>query len=764
MNKKFLLVAGVLSIINGSVMAESMYNSVNLGVDNTLVAGTYANIAVGNMNTTDTWAIAVGAENISKDNSTIIGRKNNGETYSIIIGEGNKDKVYSQNLNEKGYNTIIGHDSSIDNNHSIAIGRQVHIKSDENTDRNNFGGSIAIGSYSKVTGNRGIAIGYLAEASEGNIAFGNATKAVGSPDKVDPNNKFGFLGWNAKRDSYSMASFGGRQLKGVTPGAMTESSTDAVNGSQLYYVAKEALKKATVSSGKNIDVKKYNDSNYIVHMNNDIRDLTSINVVDNIDSTDNRVNINGNELKYSDNSGHRSSTLSKNNLTVEDSQDSNYLKSTTYGADGISIQRYDGDFNLIDSVTLTNNGLNNGGHKITNVSKGIKDTDAVNVKQLKDYVAANGSVDTNTITTVTNGDNATVTGITDASGNKEFKVAVNKDLTDMNSARFVSGDNETKVDGTEITFKSDKDQVHTEVQAGSIGVSTEKNRTVIYEDGVIIGNAAETELSTSDSSGLSVTNADGKKVEFKLNNVSVGDNQIHDVATGIADTDAVNVKQLKEYMSTNDKDTITTVKAGNNIEVTANGHDYTVSLNKDVVDKIDNATAGVKSNADAIKSNADAIKSNADAIKANTADIADNKAQINNLVNQIGNNDTKINNMINNTRHEARRGIASASALAALHPLDYNPDHKVDVMSGVGHYRGKTAVALGAAYRPNENLMFTVGTAINGKDSSVNAGVSYKVGAKDSTYKSQASLAKDVEDLKQIVAKLQAELEEARKK
>lgn len=757
MNKKFLLVAGVLSIINGSVMAESMYNSVNLGVDNTLVAGTYANIAVGNMNTTDTWAIAVGAENISKDNSTIIGRKNNGETYSIIVGEGNKDKVYSQNLNEKGYNTIIGHDSSIDNNHSIAIGRQVHIKSDENTDRNNFGGSIAIGSYSKVTGNRGIAIGYLAEASEGNIAFGNATKAVGSPDKVDPNNKFGFLGWNAKRDSYSMASFGGRQLKGVTPGAMTESSTDAVNGSQLYYVAKEALKKATVSSGKNIDVKKYNDSNYIVHMNNDIRDLTSINVVDNIDSTDNRVNINGNELKYSDNSGHRSSTLSKNNLTVEDSQDSNYLKSTTYGADGISIQRYDGDFNLIDSVTLTNNGLNNGGHKITNVSKGIKDTDAVNVKQLKDYVAANGSVDTNTITTVTNGDNATVTGITDASGNKEFKVAVNKDLTDMNSARFVSGDNETKVDGTEITFKSDKDQVHTEVQAGSIGVSTEKNRTVIYEDGVIIGNTAETELSTSDSSGLSVTNADGKKVEFKLNNVSVGDNQIHDVATGIADTDAVNVKQLKEYMSTNDKDTITTVKAGNNIEVTANGHDYTVSLNKDVVDKIDNATAGVKANADAIKSNTDAIK-------ANTADIADNKAQIDNLVNQIGNNDTKINNMISNTRHEARRGIASASALAALHPLDYNPDHKVDVMGGVGHYRGKTAVALGAAYRPNENLMFTVGTAINGKDSSVNAGVSYKVGAKDSTYKSQASLAKDVEDLKQIVAKLQAELEEARKK
>ena len=543
-------------------------------------------------------------------------------------------------------------------------------------------------------------------------------------------------------------------------------SEDAVNLSQLQEVENKIK---DVASGSNITVKKELDffgretNTSVVNLNEDLVDMNSIKFGtedDNAKSEINQTSVSFYNDKQNEgsaltshslemNTKNGSSSLDGTSLTISNGIDGNIA---TMGANGFATETKDGkhlEFSS-DNVTVA-------GQQIHDVAKGIDDTDAVNVKQLKDYVAANGSVDTNTITTVTNGDNATVTGITDASGNKEFKVAVNKDLTDMNSARFVSGDNETKVDGTEITFKSDKDQVHTEVQAGSIGVSTEKNRTVIYEDGVIIGNAAETELSTSDSSGLSVTNADGKKVEFKLNNVSVGDNQIHDVATGIADTDAVNVKQLKEYMSTNDKDTITTVKAGNNIEVTANGHDYTVSLNKDVVDKIDNATAGVKANADTIKSNTDAIK-------ANTADIADNKAQINNLVNQIGNNDTKINNMINNTRQEARRGIASASALAALHPLDYNPDHKVDVMGGVGHYRGKTAVALGAAYRPNENLMFTVGTAINGKDSSVNAGVSYKVGAKDSTYKSQASLAKDVEDLKQIVAKLQAELEEARKK
>lgn len=566
---------------------------------------------------------------------------------------------------------------------------------------------------------------------------------------------------------------GGQTINNVDEGV---DGTDAVNVNQLERYVASKIK--PVKSGDNITVNPNYDffrnvDSFSVDLNKDLTDMNSVKFKNEEFDTESEINhasasfynkkqnegsaLTSHSLELNTNGSN--SSLSGTGLTVTNGFDNN---TSTIGANGFATETKDGkhlEFSS-DNVTVA-------GQQIHDVAKGIDDTDAVNVKQLKDYVAANGSVDTNTITTVTNGDNATVTGTTDASGNKEFKVAVNKDLTDMNSAKFVSGDNEIKVDGAEITFKSNKDQVHTEVQAGAIGVSTEKNRTVIYEDGVIIGNAAETELSISDSSGLSVTNADGKKVEFKLNNVSVGDNQIHDVATGLADTDAVNVKQLKDYVAANggvDTNTITTVKAGNNIEVTANGHDYTVSLNKDVVDKIDNATTGVKANADAIKSNTDAIKTNADAIKANTADIADNKAQIDHLVNQIGNNDAKINSMISNTRHEARRGIASASALAALHPLDYNPDHKVDVMGGVGHYRGKTAVALGAAYRPNENLMFTVGTAINGKDSSVNAGVSYKVGANDSTYKSQASLAKDVEDLKQIVAKLQAELEEARKK
>lgn len=353
-------------------------------------------------------------------------------------------------------------------------------------------------------------------------------------------------------------------------------------------------------------------------------------------------------------------------------------------------------------------------------------------------------------TDVVRGKNINVTKTTDTSGNNEFKVGLNNNLYDLNIATFHSdefgaftgGNSYISGDTINISDLNKENDIYItprRVTISNLESGLPKESNTISSSELYIQKFADDgyHTTTLDHTGIHSTNTNtGQSVWFSTVEIYAGEQQIHGVTAGTDDTDAVNVKQLKEYMSTNDKDTITTVKAGNNIEVTANGHDYTVSLKKDVVDKIDNATA----------------------------DIAVNKAQIDNLVNQIGNNDTKINNMINNTRQEARRGIASASALAALHPLDYNPDHKVDVMGGVGHYRGKTSVALGAAYRPNESLMFTVGTAINGKDSSVNAGVSYKVGAKDSTYKSQASLAKDVEDLKQIVAKLQAELEEARKK
>lgn len=157
-----------------------------------------------------------------------------------------------------------------------------------------------------------------------------------------------------------------------------------------------------------------------------------------------------------------------------------------------------------------------------------------------------------------------------------------------------------------------------------------------------------------------------------------------------------------------------------------------------VVSEVENNTNGIKMNADAIKELASVS---------------------NNNVIEINNNLNALDNRINANQKETRKGIASASALAALHPLDYNPDHKVDIMAGIGHYRGNIAVALGVAYRPNENIMFTVGASINGKDTAINAGLSYKVGTKDLEYRSTASMAKDIDDLKAIVNQLVQENE-----
>lgn len=160
-----------------------------------------------------------------------------------------------------------------------------------------------------------------------------------------------------------------------------------------------------------------------------------------------------------------------------------------------------------------------------------------------------------------------------------------------------------------------------------------------------------------------------------------------------------------------------------------------------------------------VENNTNAIKMNSDTIKELTNVNNNNFATINNNLNSL---DTKINildSKVNANQKEARKGIASVSALAALHSLDYNPDHKVDIMAGVGYYRGNAAVALGVAYRPNENTMFIVGASINGKDTAINAGLSYKVGAKDLKYRSTASMAKDIDDLKTIVNQLVQENE-----
>uniref|UniRef100_UPI0028E6D504 YadA-like family protein n=1 Tax=uncultured Veillonella sp. TaxID=159268 RepID=UPI0028E6D504 len=134
-----------------------------------------------------------------------------------------------------------------------------------------------------------------------------------------------------------------------------------------------------------------------------------------------------------------------------------------------------------------------------------------------------------------------------------------------------------------------------------------------------------------------------------------------------------------------------------------------------------------------------------------------------NLINKINNlsSDTSsIRNIINANQKEAHKGIAGSAALAGLHPLDFDSDHKLDVMAGYGHYHNANAVAIGVAYRPNEDLMITVGSTVNGDDDTVyNAGISYKLGAKSTVSRSRMAMARDLADAKRQIDELQADNE-----
>ncbi|WP_288302164.1 YadA-like family protein [uncultured Veillonella sp.] len=104
---------------------------------------------------------------------------------------------------------------------------------------------------------------------------------------------------------------------------------------------------------------------------------------------------------------------------------------------------------------------------------------------------------------------------------------------------------------------------------------------------------------------------------------------------------------------------------------------------------------------------------------------------------------------------------AGAAALAALHPLDFDPDNKWDIAGGYGHYAGQSAMALGAYYRPNEDVMFSIGGAFGNGEDMINAGVSVKVGSGESkTTTSKAAMAKKINELQDVVATQHQQLEE----
>lgn len=135
-----------------------------------------------------------------------------------------------------------------------------------------------------------------------------------------------------------------------------------------------------------------------------------------------------------------------------------------------------------------------------------------------------------------------------------------------------------------------------------------------------------------------------------------------------------------------------------------------------------------------------------------------NVAQLKKVVADSGNQNNIINNRINKLDGRMDKVGAGAAALAALHPLDFDPDAKWDFAAGYGNYAGSNATAIGAYYRPNEDVMLSVAGTMGAGENMVNAGLSLKFGGVKGVSKSRVALGKEVLALKQEVAELKAML------
>ena len=348
--------------------------------------------------------------------------------------------------------------------------------------------------------------------------------------------------------------------------------------------------------------------------------------------------------------------------------------------------------------------------QITSVAAGTNDTDAVNVAQLKKVETKISTVeaDAKKHTTVVAGDNTTVTSGTNANGGAEYKVAVNKDLVEMSSANFGKATDDVRA-------RIDKDSARFFNGSENIGVTPK---------GIQIENTDTLEQANFTKYGMYASEG-SKTIYYTTNGISAGDQIINNVKAGVADTDAVNVSQLKRVQDQIAASTqVTTVTAGDHIKVTptvnGNTHDYKVSLADDIAGQITN----------------------------NTTNITKNTNDIKNIKGDLSKMDKRVN-----------KSVAGAAALAALHPLDFDPDAKWDFAAGYGHYRSGDAAAIGAFYRPNEDVQLSVGSTVGSDETVFNAGLSVKVGAHSGVSRSRVAIGKEVLALKKTVAEQNAQIQ-----
>ena len=317
--------------------------------------------------------------------------------------------------------------------------------------------------------------------------------------------------------------------------------------------------------------------------------------------------------------------------------------------------------------------------------------------------------------------------------------------------------------------------------------------------GVAAGEISKTSTDAINGSQLNQTNENvaQNKADIAQNKADIAQNKADiaqnkaDIAQNKADiaTNKADIAQNKADIAQNKTDIKnldnrvtnveelakkhTTVTAGDNITVaeTTNadgGKEYKVALNKDI--SVDSVKAGDTTITDKgleIKDGPSVTKDGINAGNKKITGVAKGEAdtdavnygqlkETNNHIDRVENQVVSNTNRINQLGSRVNKVGAGAAALAALHPMDFDPDDKLTFSAGYGNYGGENAAAIGAYYRPDEKVMFSVGGTVGNGENMVNAGVSFSLDRTNHVSNSRTAMAREILDLRAEVTELKA--------
>ena len=513
----------------------------------------------------------------------------------------------------------------------------------------------------------------------------------------------------------------------ATSGKQTGTKTDAK-------VGKDA--KVTMIAGENITINQ-NGRDFTYSLN---KDLVNMNSASFNGTGNNTTVINGDSITQTAGTKTNTSTAAGNTIadgtkstatTADGTKITDGTKTNTSTADSTVIDDGNGNNTALtkdgvtitaagkNPVSLTKDGLNNGGNKISNIADGTDDTDAVNVRQLeakskasKTELTANGGESAGSTT-----GNIVLTKTTAADGHIIYDNKLNDKVTlgtDPSKAVIVDGTTGTikAGDGANAVAIDGKDGVVTGLTNKTWDPNNIASGRAATEDQVksAVENAGWNATIGTEGSGINSTpTVIAEKVKTDETVTFKAGNNMMVSQAGKTISYAVN-PELKDMKSATFKDAAgnTTVTDGNGITITPgsanpnNPNAGTISLTKDGLNNGNNQLKGIAPGTD----DTDAV--NVSQLKASNARIGDAIGQVAGEVQRVG---------------------AHAAAMAALKPIQYDPLEPTQVMAGVGNYRGETAAALGLAHYTNEDTMFNVGVSLGANRNMVNAGVTHKFGS-----------------------------------